>query len=134
MSSNYFAVDPDALAKNAPNVRAYSDQMRQLVNRLESRLNELGDCWGDDSMGKAFAEQYVTPRKDMVDGLKGLVEVLDSTADGLETMAKGFNATEDENTKTARSFERGTTDTHTPSVSVPDTNTSGGSHRGTTRG
>ncbi|EMF57046.1 hypothetical protein SBD_1582 [Streptomyces bottropensis ATCC 25435] len=26
--------------------------MRQVVSRLQSRLAELGDCWGDDSMGK----------------------------------------------------------------------------------
>ena len=133
MSSNYLAVDPDGLAKNAPNVRAYSDQMRQVVTRLQSRLGELGDCWGDDPMGKAFEEQYVTPRDQMISGLQGIVDVLDSTADGLETMAKGFHATEEQNTASARSFERGATDTNTGSV--PDPKTSGGSHsHGHTRG
>jgi uncharacterized protein YukE len=126
VSSNYFAVDPDGLAKNAPNVRAYSDQMRQVVTRLQSRLDELGDCWGDDPMGKAFAEQYLTPRDQMISGLQGIVDVLDSTADGLETMAKGFHQTEEQNTAAARGFERGSTDTH--SGSVPDTRTSGGAH------
>ncbi|MGW1029008.1 WXG100 family type VII secretion target [Streptomyces sp. NPDC002577] len=133
MSSNYFAVDPDGLAKNAPNVRAYSDQMRQVVTRLQTRLDELGNCWGDDPMGKSFEEQYLTPRDQMISGLLGVVDVLDSTADGLETMAKGFHATEDQNTSAARSFERGTNDTHTGSV--PETRASGGSHsRGTPRG
>ncbi|QKZ15960.1 WXG100 family type VII secretion target [Streptomyces chartreusis] len=127
MSSNYFAVDPDSLAKNAPNVRAYSDQMRQVVTRLETRLRELGDCWGDDPMGKTFAEQYVSPRDQMIEGLKGIVDVLDSTADGLQTMAKGFHATEDQNTKIARDFERGTTDAPTHPGSVPETGASGGS-------
>ncbi|WP_328779543.1 WXG100 family type VII secretion target [Streptomyces canus] len=133
MSSNYFAVDPDGLAKTAPYVRAYSDQMRQVVTRLQSSLDEYGNCWGDDEMGKAFEEQYLTPRDQMIDGLKGIAEVLDSTADGLETMAKGFHATEDQNTATARGFERGTSDTH--SSSLPETPPSGGSHgHGPTRG
>lgn len=42
-------------------MRAFSDQMRQVVTRLETRLDGLGDCWGDDPMGKSFEEQYLTP-------------------------------------------------------------------------
>ncbi|MFF4799266.1 WXG100 family type VII secretion target [Streptomyces sp. NPDC001351] len=125
MSSDYFAVDPDRLAKNAPQVRAFSDQMRQVLSQLETRMNELGDCWGDDPMGKAFAEQYVTPRDQMVEGLQGIVEVLDSTADGLETMAKGFHQTEEQAKATAHGLQRGT-DTH--SGPVGDAKPSGGSH------
>jgi uncharacterized protein YukE len=126
VSSSYFAADPDSLAKTAPYVRAYSDLMRQVVTRLESRLAELGDCWGDDSMGKAFEEQYRTPRDQMISGLHGIADVLDSTADGLETMAKGFQQTEDQNTATARSVERGI-DEHR-SGSLTDPTTSGRSH------
>ncbi|MGW3118217.1 WXG100 family type VII secretion target [Streptomyces sp. NPDC001107] len=124
MSSDYFAVDPDRLAKNAPQVRAFSDQMRQVLGQLESRMNELGDCWGDDPMGKAFAQQYLTPRDQMIDGLKGIVDVLDSTADGLETMAKGFHQTEEQAKATAHGLERGTGTHASPAA---DTKPSGGS-------
>jgi uncharacterized protein YukE len=127
VSSDYFAVDPDRLAKNAPQVRAFSDQMRQVLSQLESRMNELGDCWGDDPMGKAFAQQYLTPRDQMIDGLKGIVDVLDSTADGLETMAKGFHQTEEQAKATALGLERGT-DTHTGPAA--DAKPSGGSRGG----
>lgn len=121
MPSDYFAVDPDALAKNAPNVRAYSDQMRQALTRLKSRLDGLGDCWGDDPMGKSFEGAYLTPRDQMFSGLQGIADVLDSTADGLETMAKGFHQTEEQNAATARKFERGNTGTHPGSVTKPRT-------------
>jgi uncharacterized protein YukE len=127
--SDYLAVDPDALAKNAPHVRAFSDQMRNVVTRLQGRLDSLGDCWGDDPMGKAFATNYLNPRDQMFDGLSGLVDVLDSTADGLETMAKGFTQTEDQNVATARSLTRGSSGT--PSGTVPNSKTSGGSHGST---
>jgi uncharacterized protein YukE len=133
VSSNYFAVDPDGLAKNAPNVRAYSDQMRQVVTRLQTRLGELGDCWGDDPMGKSFEEAYLSPRDQMVTGLLGIVDVLDSTADGLETMAKGFHQTEETNTATARGFERGADDTHPSTVTDP-TKSSGSHGHGHARG
>jgi uncharacterized protein YukE len=127
VSSDYFAVDPDRLAKNAPQVRAFSDQMRQVLSQLESRMNELGDCWGDDPMGKAFAQQYLTPRDQMIDGLKGIVDVLDSTADGLETMAKGFHQTEEQAKATALGLERGT-ETHAGPAA--DAKPSGGSRGG----
>jgi hypothetical protein len=69
VSSSYFAADPDGLAKTAPYVRTYSDLMRQVVTQLHSGLAELGDCWDDDSTGKAFEEQVPhPPRPD--DGLK----------------------------------------------------------------
>lgn len=126
MSSNYFAVNPDGLAKTAPNMRTVSDQARQILTRLQSNLDALGDCWGDDPMGKSFEEQYLTARKQMFDGMQGIVDVVDSTADGLETMAKGFHQTEEQNTANARGFERGTGGTHSGSFTEP--NPFGGSH------
>jgi uncharacterized protein YukE len=123
--SDYFAVDPEGLAKNAPNVRAFSDQLRGAVTRLQSGLASLGECWGDDPMGKAFASQYLSPRDEMLKGLNGAVDVLDSTADGLETMAKGFAQTEDQNVANARHLIHGSGDAPTE---VPKTKTSGGTH------
>ncbi|MFI7499928.1 WXG100 family type VII secretion target [Streptomyces sp. NPDC049687] len=132
MSSSYFAVNPDGLAKTAPYLRAFSDQWAQIGARLEARLDEFGNCWGDDEMGKAFEEQYLEPRNQMMEGFKGIAEVLDSTADGMETMAKGFQATEDQNTATARGFERGASSPH--SNFAPDM-PSGDSHgHGSSRG
>jgi WXG100 family type VII secretion target len=123
--SDYFAVDPEGLAQNAPNVRAFSDQLRGVVTRLQSGLDSLGECWGDDPMGKAFASQYLDPRDEMFQGLTGAVDVLDSTADGLETMAKGFAQTEDQNVANARHLIGGSGDTHTSSTPKSE---SGGSH------
>ncbi|MBC9731321.1 WXG100 family type VII secretion target [Streptomyces sp. TRM68367] len=123
--SDYFAVDPESLARNAPHVRAYSDQFREFVGRLQSGLDSCGECWGDDPMGKAFASQYLNPRDEMLKGLNGTVDVLDSTGDGLETMAKGFAQTEDQNVANARRLG-GSGDTYTgPSE---ETRTPGGSH------
>jgi uncharacterized protein YukE len=130
--SDYFAVDPEGLAKNAPNVRAFSDQLLGVVSRLQSGLASLGECWGDDPMGQAFAAQYLRPRDEMFDGLNGIVSVLDSTADGLQTMAKGFAQTEDQNVATASSLiHGGDTSTVSPQgTGTPDEH--GGSH-GSTR-
>jgi hypothetical protein len=77
-------------------------------------------------MGKAFASQYLNPRDEMFEGLSSAADVLDSTADGLETMAKGFAQTEDTNVANARHLINGSGDTHTGSAG--GTGTSGGSH------
>ncbi len=132
--SDYFAVDPEALARNAPNVRAFSDQLQQVISRLQSGLGSLGECWGDDPMGQAFANQYTNPRDEMFKGLSGVVDVLESTADGLETMAKGFAQTEDQNVANAHRLISGG---DTPTSSHQGTGTQGGSQggsHGTTRG
>lgn len=124
--SDYFAVDPEGLAKNAPNVRAFSGQLRGVVTRLQSGLASLGECWGDDPMGKAFSSQYLIPRDEMLSGLADAADVLDSTADGLETMAKGFAQTEDQNVANARHLIGTSGDPNTGSAG--DTRTSDGSH------
>jgi uncharacterized protein YukE len=123
--SDYFEVDPESLAKNAPNVRAFSNQFLEFVGRLQSGLDSCGECWGDDPMGKAFANQYLNPRDEMLKGLHGTVDVLNSTADGLETMAKGFAQTEDQNVVNARRL-LGSGDPSTGHSG--ETRTPGGSH------
>lgn len=129
--SDYFAVDPEGLAKNAPNVRAFADQMRSVVTRLQSGLDSFGECWGNDAMGKAFATQYLTPRDQMISGLSGVADVLDSTADGLETMSKGFAQTEAQNVANARGLTHGSTDTRPSPVTEPKK--SGATSRGPVR-
>lgn len=124
--SDFFSVDVENLIKTAPNVRAYSDQLNGVISRLQERLGALGECWGADPMGKAFANQYITPRDQLIGGLKGAVEVLGSTADGLETMGKGFAQTEAQNVQNARSIGRNPIDTYsasTPKAPAPNRGT-----------
>jgi WXG100 family type VII secretion target len=124
--SDTFAVDPEGLAKHAPNVRAFSDQMRAVVTRLHSQLDSLGDCWGDDSMGKAFESQYTDSRDRMLEGLTGISDVLDSTAEGLETMAKGLADAESQNVASARALNQSSSDTGAGPLAEPKT--SAGTH------
>lgn len=118
---DYFAVDPESLAKDAPNMRAFSDQVRGIVTRLQGGLDSLGECWGTDPMGRAFANNYLSPRDEIFTGLSGMADVLDSTADGMENMAKGFADTEATNVASARNLTRGSTGT--PSGTTPDPST-----------
>jgi uncharacterized protein YukE len=96
MSGNYFAVDTDALAKASPEIRRLAQRINRLNSKLESGVNSLGECWGNDRNGQQFAKQYVKPKTQLLIGLDKASKVLDSMADGVETMSKGFTKTEEQ--------------------------------------
>jgi uncharacterized protein YukE len=96
MSGNYFAVDTDALAQAAPEIRRLAQRINRLNSKLESGVNALGECWGNDRNGQQFAKQYVKPKTQLLIGLGKASKVLDSMADGVETMSKGFARTEEQ--------------------------------------
>ncbi len=96
MTGNYFAVDTDALAQASPQVRLLAQRVKRLGFDLDSGLNQLGECWGNDKGGQQFAKQYLKPRTQLVIGCKKGAEVLDSIADGISTLAKGFRKTEEQ--------------------------------------
>ncbi|AUY53478.1 WXG100 family type VII secretion target [Streptomyces sp. CB01881] len=92
-----FSVDTEALAAATPQVQELAGLIRSVGTRLEARLGELGECWGEDYTGREFRDQYVQPKEQLTEGISGTAEVLDSTVDGIGTMAKGFRRTEEQN-------------------------------------
>jgi uncharacterized protein YukE len=106
MSGNYLAVDTDALAKAAPEVQRLASRVKTMNSVLSSTLSKLGDCWGNDQNGRQFAKNYVYSKNQLVEGLDAASKVLDSMAEGITTMSKGFRKTEDEAVDTAGSFKK----------------------------
>ncbi|MFC5219720.1 hypothetical protein [Streptomyces coerulescens] len=79
-------------------------KIRSVGTALEGRLSGLGPCWGDDENGRQFLEQYADPSRRLIRGIAVTGEVLDSTVDGIQTMAEGFQRTEDQNVEAAHSI------------------------------
>lgn len=69
----------------------------RIFDRLKSRLNAEGNCWGDDETGKAFAENYITKAKanEFKDGGPDIVGGLKKVQKNIETMAKRYEDAED---------------------------------------
>jgi uncharacterized protein YukE len=84
-----------------------AEQVRGIGTGLQSRIEELGDCWGDDDTGQQFYNQYATPRDQILEGVSGTGDVLDSTADGIKTMATQYQQLEDENVFAVRQLQPG---------------------------
>ncbi|WP_089099952.1 WXG100 family type VII secretion target [Streptomyces hyaluromycini] len=97
MSDGTFSVDTARLGQSAPQMQELAARIRSIATKLDGRLESLGACWGDDESGRQFLEQYAEPKRQLSAGITGVGNVLDSTVDGIRTMAKGFARTEEAN-------------------------------------
>ncbi|MCG6495633.1 WXG100 family type VII secretion target [Kitasatospora sp. A2-31] len=107
MADRVFSVDTEKLAAAAPQVQELAGLIRSVGTRLEARLGELGACWGDDYTGREFHQQYGQPKERLTEAIDGTAEVLDSTVDGIGTMAKGLRRTEEQNVEALRPLAAG---------------------------
>jgi hypothetical protein len=94
------SVDTDQLAQAVPAVTALSMRLAAINASLSGTIMGLGEPWGgkDDSIGGPFGQAYEPARDQILTGLSGTQQALESTADGLGTMVKGYTSTEDANT------------------------------------
>ena len=102
MSDGTFSVDTERLDQAAPQMQELAGRIRSIATKLDGRLEALGACWGDDESGRQFLEQYAEPKRQLSSGITGAGNVLDSTVDGVRTMARGFARTEEQNVETLR--------------------------------
>ncbi len=105
--SDAFSVNTDGLHEQMPYMQELAMNIRSVGTNLQARLNELGDCWGDDAAGQQFFEQYGNPRDQIVGGVSDVGDVLDSTSQGIDTMAVQFDRLEDQNVSAARQLQTG---------------------------
>lgn len=94
MSSNVFAVDTDGMSKPADRLRELSAQVQQLHMRLLDDLGAVVNPFGDDETGVSLHGQYHPAVEQIGAGLTAMSGVMDSIADGVNTMRTGFHNTE----------------------------------------
>jgi hypothetical protein len=90
-----------------PYLRELASRFKGVGTSLEARLGSIGQPWGDDETGRQFLESYDNPHRQILDGISQTGEVLDSTGDGINTMAKNYRILEEENIAAARSLDTG---------------------------
>ncbi|MDI5963747.1 WXG100 family type VII secretion target [Streptantibioticus silvisoli] len=104
MADGTFSVNTEGLHRQLPYVENLAERFRGIGTSLQGRLGELGECWGDDTTGEQFFGQYEAPREQMFQGIGDSADVLDSTAQGIDTMARNYERLEDENVTAVRSL------------------------------
>ena len=95
--SDEVSVNSEELEAAASGFSDLARRVRNVYGTLLASLEGLGQPWGNDAAGNAFLNNYQDPKEQILTGLSGTGSVLDSTYDGLVTMAKGFADTEAEN-------------------------------------
>jgi len=95
--SDELYVDTDGLRNAAGSLSQLTTRVVNIANQLQGTLGSLGEPWGDDDTGQQFASKYLGPADQIMQGINSIGSVLDSTVQGLGTMANGYSATEEEN-------------------------------------
>lgn len=96
--SNELSVNTDGLTDAIPGLSALQERADGITSALVDRLNDLGAPWGGDEAGDQFFGQYNGPKNQLVAGISGIGNVIGDVVEGVNTMAKGFAQTEEENT------------------------------------
>lgn len=107
MADESFSVDTDGLHAQMPYLRELAGRFQSVGTNLEAKLHALGQPWGSDETGRQFYESYAGPHQQILTGISETGEVLESTGDGIETMAKNYQIVEDQNAAAARSLHTG---------------------------
>jgi len=102
MSDDTFSVNTEGLSEQLPYMQELARSVRAVGTNLQARIGPLEGCWGGDATGQQFFSQYDSPREQIVQGVGDVGDVLDSTTEGVQTMAVQFDRLEEENVAAVR--------------------------------
>jgi uncharacterized protein YukE len=92
-----FGVDPAAVHRHAGDIGEYGDQVHDVVRALSTELAGIGDCWGDDEVGSAFAGQHVEPASDALSALRHAGDQLRDAGERFSATARDYARAEQDN-------------------------------------
>src|SRR5690606_17083842 len=87
-----FRLDPDAVRERAARFAALADRVAQTYTGLRGAVDQAAGSWGDDHMGRAFADQFTPHAEQVLAGVQEMTKGLASTADGILGIADEFEA------------------------------------------
>ncbi|MER7914135.1 hypothetical protein [Streptomyces sp. NPDC096068] len=96
------SIDTERMAGAARGLNGVAAQLRFIVAALDTGIDGQHRPWGQDKIGREFAGEWVPPKNDLLTAGNDLARVLESAAEGMETMARGFAGTEDANVDSLR--------------------------------
>ena len=90
------AVNPGRVQQASKSFHDLSDLARRTNENLHKALAAAGECWGNDKIGKSFADNYVETSKSVPATLNTFVESMKNKAADVDAMAKGYAKREDD--------------------------------------
>ncbi|GHF44857.1 uncharacterized protein YukE [Amycolatopsis bartoniae] len=84
-----FRLDPAALEEATRRLGSLGDRITTAYHELAGVLDEHDGCWGEDDIGKAFAQNYVPNAKQVREGAEqagpGVIELRNDIDDASKT-------------------------------------------------
>jgi uncharacterized protein YukE len=96
------SVDTDAIRDNSWRLDSVGDTVDRARDKLQRRLDQLGQCWGrDDEVAQAYARQYVPGRDEVLDGSGKVSALLHDLGARSRQASQGYADAETVNTQDA---------------------------------
>ncbi len=89
-----FSIKPETLRGAAGSWRREGQTLEEELNRLRSRLEGLGEPWGNDDPGRSFAASYVPNANTLFESIAAISAGLGKLADGLVLMASNYDGSD----------------------------------------
>jgi hypothetical protein len=67
-----FRTDNELLALRAGAFDELAERAGRIADHLRTEVEAAGSCWGDDEVGRAFAEAHAGPAQAALDGIAAL--------------------------------------------------------------
>lgn len=72
MSGGRLGGDHERIASGGHRLTELAEHARKIHRDLQSTMDETGDCWGDDEIGRAFADSHTAHAAEVLDRAGGL--------------------------------------------------------------
>ena len=92
-----YEVDTAKLRKHAGDFPGLAGQMSGVHRDLSGALDEAGECWGDDPVGRSFAEGHAQAAGRTLDQLGALPGRITDLSDRLHQTATAYEQVEQAN-------------------------------------
>ncbi|MEC3980605.1 hypothetical protein [Amycolatopsis sp. H20-H5] len=90
-----FFVDTSGLNRGSGEYDEIGERVRQVATGAVTSAEGLGPVWGNDSAGKKFAQNYLPGKTKFLHGVFALGDVMRATGEGVKSMSKKFENTEE---------------------------------------
>ncbi|WP_131736231.1 WXG100 family type VII secretion target [Actinomadura roseirufa] len=91
----YVRVNTESLRRAGEGFHDRAVALDGILQRLNAALASEGDCWGDDTVGKRFEENYIEPRDSTLKMFGKLVKGLDGIKARVDQMAQNYQVAEE---------------------------------------
>lgn len=87
-------LDPERVQRESQRLSDAGDRFSEALNTLRATLAQHEGCWGEDDIGKGFAQKYEKPAEQAVDNSESAREGVDEAAGKLRGGGRDLDHTD----------------------------------------